>query len=525
MKPAFSAYEIGCRHFVARGHMPCIDPSGVLTRTLAEAIAHAPLEMPRKLVVFGHASDEASSELNYDLSQRRGMAVRALLNNDNAAWKLASFSASLPELSLSLAGVATMMNWKCDTNTLGHLVEGVPSEALANFQEMCLRRYRSPVRVDGLFSIACWHGIFCVLTELIHAHLKEHHSELVRDQFGSWLAPAYGHQSGLGVFPCGSSFRSPGLSLFQSTRRVDLVYLPADLVLHPSAERGEKLTVSDVSIYRDGTLQRIAANSFVCKQSHEIGETMKPITSTLIAVGALLLALPLQARQLVKFKAGTPAVADSINANFELLNSRIDSVAKNNGTGGATDLTTIRESLDTAYLGYKANAKVVPNLHANYLTIKSTSDTGQILGPFINLEPKGLYFHYGSSRGFYFGLDDRAGIGISYGGNSYLAVRNGYMELPMPVNFSNGIRYKPSSSGFGFAGTTFSKQSPLLSVDSLAGYIAVAGMLPGFPAQAEIDADGLDLMDINKLLVKKIEEMTLYIINQEARIKALEAKP
>ncbi len=231
MKPKFSVYEIGCRHFVARGHMPCLDSSGVLTRTLAEVIARAPLERPRKLVVFGHASDEASTELNFDLSQRRGMAVRALLNNDNAAWKLASFSASLPELSLSLAGVAAMMNWKCDTNTLGHLVEGVQSDALAVFQEICLHRYRSPVRVDGLPSIASWHGVYCVLTELIHAHLKEHYPELVRDQFGSWLAPAYGHLSGLGVFPCGSSFRSAEVNIFQSTRRVDLVYLPSELEL------------------------------------------------------------------------------------------------------------------------------------------------------------------------------------------------------------------------------------------------------------------------------------------------------
>lgn len=257
MKPAFSTYEIGCRHFVSRGHMPCLDQSGVLTRTLAEVIARAPLERPRKLVVFGHASDEASLELNYDLSQRRGMAVRALLNSDNPAWKLASFSASLPELSLSLAGVAVLMNWKCDTNTLGHLVEGVPSEALAVFQEMCLRRYRSPVRVDGLPSIACWHGVYCVLTELIHAHLKEHHPELVRDQFGSWLAPTYGHPSGLGVFPCGSSFKTADNSRFCCMRSADLVYLPSDLLLGARAERGELLTGNDVPIYKNESMHRI----------------------------------------------------------------------------------------------------------------------------------------------------------------------------------------------------------------------------------------------------------------------------
>lgn len=526
MKPKFQAYEIGCRHFVARGHMPCLDPSGVLTRTLAEVIARAPLERPRKLVVFGHASDEASTELNYDLSQRRGMAVRALLNNDNAAWKLASFSASLPELSLSLAGVAAMMNWKCDTNTLGHLVEGVPSDALAVFQEMCLRRYRSPVRVDGLPSIACWHGIYCVLTELVHEHLKEHHPELVRDQFGSWLAPTYGHLSGLGVFPCGSSFRSAEVNIFQSTRRVDLVYLPADLVLHPSAERGEKLTVSDVPIYRDGTLQRIAANSFVCKQSHEIGETMKPITSTLIAVGALLLAMPLQARSLVKFKAGTPAVADSINANFELLNSRIDSVAKNNGTGAATDLATIRKSLDTAYLGYKTNPKIAPNINANQIIVKPMADTtNMIMGPHVSIGARGLSFHEGPFTGYYFGLDDVSGIRISVGINTYLAVRTSYLELPSPVQFGDDVKFKSKMSDFKISGTTFENASSVPNIDSLSAYISTNKNLPGMPTQAQIDSEGFSLIEMNKVLIKRLEEMSTYIINQERRIKALEAKP
>lgn len=48
--------------------------------------------------------------------------------------------------------------------------------------------------------------------------------------------------------------------------------------------------------------------------------------------------------------------------------------------------------------------------------------------------------------------------------------------------------------------------------------------LPGVPSAQEIQENGLKLGEMNNLLLQKVEELTLYIIEQEKRIKALEAK-
>jgi len=55
-------------------------------------------------------------------------------------------------------------------------------------------------------------------------------------------------------------------------------------------------------------------------------------------------------------------------------------------------------------------------------------------------------------------------------------------------------------------------------------FISQNGHLPEIPSAQEISEKGLNLGEVNKLLMQKIEEMTLYLIQQDQRIKSLEAK-
>ena len=48
--------------------------------------------------------------------------------------------------------------------------------------------------------------------------------------------------------------------------------------------------------------------------------------------------------------------------------------------------------------------------------------------------------------------------------------------------------------------------------------------LPEVPSAAEIKEDGMQLKEMTTLLLQKVEELTLYTIEQEKRIKALEAE-
>lgn len=245
------AISVGRRFFVDNGHMPCLDPDASLTRKLAQAIGFscAIRENGIKLVVFGHANDAGDEESCYGLSIRRAKAVRALIHQDSTAWRLASLSANLNELSLTLAGASAAMGWNCDTNAMGHLEEGVYSEALMNFQNMIRSRYRSPVIPNGFPSHACWHGVYCLLIELINKSLRQDYPALPRHNFGFWPIPEMGYESGNGVVACGSRFTKKDYWSELRTSRVDLVFVPESINISPANGEGSASVEHSVPVY------------------------------------------------------------------------------------------------------------------------------------------------------------------------------------------------------------------------------------------------------------------------------------
>ncbi len=55
-------------------------------------------------------------------------------------------------------------------------------------------------------------------------------------------------------------------------------------------------------------------------------------------------------------------------------------------------------------------------------------------------------------------------------------------------------------------------------------YIDSKGHLPNVPSANEVKANGLNVAEMNAVLMRKLEEMQLYILQLNARIKELEAK-
>ncbi len=74
----------------------------------------------------------------------------------------------------------------------------------------------------------------------------------------------------------------------------------------------------------------------------------------------------------------------------------------------------------------------------------------------------------------------------------------------------------------GWPDYVFAKEYDLLSVEEVADFIKKNGHLPKMPSAATVEKDGVLLGDMNKKLLEKIEELTLYTIEQEKKIKALE---
>ncbi len=75
-----------------------------------------------------------------------------------------------------------------------------------------------------------------------------------------------------------------------------------------------------------------------------------------------------------------------------------------------------------------------------------------------------------------------------------------------------------------FADFVFEKNYKLPDLKEVHQFILKNGHLSGIPSAADVKENGMSLVDMQIKLLQKIEELTLYIIKQEEKIKELENK-
>ena len=64
----------------------------------------------------------------------------------------------------------------------------------------------------------------------------------------------------------------------------------------------------------------------------------------------------------------------------------------------------------------------------------------------------------------------------------------------------------------------FDKEYKLLLLAEVEAYLETQGHLPDIPSTADAIANGVDLMEINAKLLQKVEELTLYVIEQNKEL-------
>ena len=62
----------------------------------------------------------------------------------------------------------------------------------------------------------------------------------------------------------------------------------------------------------------------------------------------------------------------------------------------------------------------------------------------------------------------------------------------------------------------------IMPLKELEQYIKQNKHLPDVPTQDEISKDGMDVYEMNTILLNKVEELTLYVIELEKRIDEME---
>ena len=70
----------------------------------------------------------------------------------------------------------------------------------------------------------------------------------------------------------------------------------------------------------------------------------------------------------------------------------------------------------------------------------------------------------------------------------------------------------------------FEEDYDLRTLDQVQDHVNQYGHLPEIPSAAEMETEGVALGEMNMLLLKKIEELTLYLLEQDKEIKKLNTK-
>jgi hypothetical protein len=141
-------------------------------------------------------------------------------------------------------------------------------------------------------------------------------------------------------------------------------------------------------------------------------------------------------------------------------------------------------------------------------------------------------------------VEGRAAIGASYSGTSAAPTNGLIVQGNVGIGTASPGSDKLSvvgnvkatgtiSADGGFKVKTWSMEVPDYVFDSahyrpmalpkVEAYVKAHRHLPGVPGAAELHENGMDLASMNLILLRKVEELTLHLIDQDKRIAALSA--
>jgi trimeric autotransporter adhesin len=78
-----------------------------------------------------------------------------------------------------------------------------------------------------------------------------------------------------------------------------------------------------------------------------------------------------------------------------------------------------------------------------------------------------------------------------------------------------------SHSGTAWSDFVFNKDYSLMPLDKVEEFVKDNKHLPAIPTQKEVNSDGIDLASMDAKLLQKVEELTLYVIQQQKEIDEL----
>ncbi len=189
---------------------------------------------------------------------------------------------------------------------------------------------------------------------------------------------------------------------------------------------------------------------------------------------------------------------------------------------GVTDYEVFRDGSSLGFTG-GSTAKNISGLdpETSYIfTVYAQDEAGNVSGISNIVTVNTTEVHYTTANANLTTVDWRTrdllvsgnlGIGTTNTQGYLLAVAGGAIAESMKVELQSN-----------WPDFVFLETYPLPSLTEVERHIEVQGHLIGIPSAAEVAENGIDLGDMDARLLQKIEELTLYTLQQEKRIQDLE---
>ena len=202
---------------------------------------------------------------------------------------------------------------------------------------------------------------------------------------------------------------------------------------------------------------------------------------------------------------GSP-ITSSGTITVNLANASVDAAhLSNNIISGRTALTSGLSSTDELFVSDVSEAKLKRmdvSVLQNYL--QSNLDFGSGSGT-------SLWSTSTTNNSNIVRESGNVGIGVSDPGDYKLAVNGTIRSKEVIVETANWADY------------VFEPDYKLKSLDEIEQFIKENGHLPDIPSATQVQKNGVGLAEMNILLLKKVEELTLYIIDQQKEINSLKS--
>jgi hypothetical protein len=129
--------------------------------------------------------------------------------------------------------------------------------------------------------------------------------------------------------------------------------------------------------------------------------------------------------------------------------------------------------------------------------------------------PLGRIFTVSNAGTVHIGPELNGAIPYDPDGDFKLWVQGGVRTERLKIDIAN-------NNGWAWPDYVFEEDYELMSFAELRAYVNEHKHLPNVPTEAEVMENGIDVAEMNKILLEKVEELTLHVLQLEERLSKVE---